>query len=196
MEAFSVITGFDPGELDLDEKVIALGEQGVLSIDGIVDAVVKHSSYDFGYVDQETVRQNVNALFDGAGVIRSIHEVNGVRLQIITMITDETHSQTEVGFLSQRPPALFEGGKVGMTAAVAAEIDEDTLLGLEDITALLDRHFSGDFGDLCQEDIQENLRGIRDGDRIISSYRINALHIWVITEWDRSYTTVLFPEDY
>ena len=192
MEAFSVITGFDPGELDLDEKVIALGEQGVLSIDGIVDAVVKHSLYDFGYVDQETVRQNVNALFYGAGVIRSIHEVNGVRVEIVT---DETHGQTEVRFLSQGSPALFEGGKVVMTAAVAAEIDEDTL-GLEDITALLDRHFSGDFGDLCQEDIQENLRGIRDGDRILSSYRINTLHIWVITEWDRSYTTVLFPEDY
>ena len=62
---------------------------------------------------------------------------------------------------------------------------------------LLFRHVTGDFGELPEEDIAENERSIKEGYRILSSYRLNTgAKIWLITEHDRSVTTILRPEDY
>ena len=88
-------------------------------------------------------------------------------------------------------------GRVVATAAVAAAVPHDL------ITALLDRHATGDWGDLDADDKAANDQAARSGDgRLFSSYNA-AEHgkLWIITndirgEGEGPITTVLFPEDY
>jgi hypothetical protein len=60
------------------------------------------------------------------------------------------------------------------------------------------RHLRGDWGNLDDEDKQENEFSVQNGYRILSSYRLNGdgQRIWIITEEDRSATTILLPEEY
>lgn len=61
---------------------------------------------------------------------------------------------------------------------------------------LLERHESKDWGDLDNEDKQSNDEAIDSEGRILSSYNTEDGKIWIITEWDRSVTTLLLPEEY
>lgn len=66
-----------------------------------------------------------------------------------------------------------------------------------DISTALARHVAGDWGDVCPEDWHENELSLREGYRILSAYRSAAGEkFWIITEADRSSTTILMPEDY
>lgn len=60
------------------------------------------------------------------------------------------------------------------------------------------RHCNGDWGDMCDEDKAMNESALANGDdRLFSKYDFdNHVSIYIITEWDRSVTTVLFPEEY
>jgi len=58
------------------------------------------------------------------------------------------------------------------------------------------RHQRGDWGDLCEEDVRVNKAALKHGLRLMSEYHINGEKIWVITEADRSVTTILLPEEY
>jgi hypothetical protein len=61
----------------------------------------------------------------------------------------------------------------------------------------LDRHASGDWGEVCKEDWDENELSLVHGFRVLSSYHTGAGDkLWVITEADRSATTILLPEEY
>ena len=60
----------------------------------------------------------------------------------------------------------------------------------------LNRHQSGDWGDLTEADKRENDLSVQDGFRIFSSYHLLNQKIWVITESDRSVTTILLPSEY
>lgn len=60
----------------------------------------------------------------------------------------------------------------------------------------LRRHASGDWGDLCSSDAAQNDSSIPTGGRIFSAYGTGDARFWIITEADRSVTTVLLPEDY
>jgi hypothetical protein len=61
----------------------------------------------------------------------------------------------------------------------------------------LNRHLSGDWGDLCAEDRRLNDEAVENGDRVLSAYNLTTgSKIWVITEADRSSTCLLRPEDY
>ncbi len=54
-----------------------------------------------------------------------------------------------------------------------------------------------DWGELDQEDIDENNRALQHGSRLFSSYHSSTrVKFWIITEWDRSVTTVLMPSEY
>ena len=64
------------------------------------------------------------------------------------------------------------------------------------LPALLERHRSGDWGDVPEEDARENEFSVRHGFRIVSSYRVAGERLWVITERDRSATTLLLPSEY
>ena len=68
---------------------------------------------------------------------------------------------------------------------------------MREIMKCLDRHFSGDWGEVCEEDAAANDLAAKTGDRLLlSAYTVEGRKIWIITEWDRSVTTVLFPEEY
>ena len=66
-----------------------------------------------------------------------------------------------------------------------------------DIMAALQRHLTGDWGDVDQHDREENELSLKEGFRLLSVYRsAKGVKFWIITEADRSATTVLLPEDY
>lgn len=66
-----------------------------------------------------------------------------------------------------------------------------------DILAALLRHLTGDWGDVDEHDREENELSLKEGFRLLSVYRSAAgVKFWIITEADRSGTTVLLPEDY
>jgi len=77
----------------------------------------------------------------------------------------------------------------------AAQLVEQ--LGVNAIDLLL-RHASGDDGDLSAHDKALNAEAIAGGqDRVFSAYQLPGGHrVWVITEWDRSVTTLLLPDEY
>jgi hypothetical protein len=59
------------------------------------------------------------------------------------------------------------------------------------------RHVHGEWGELCAEDRRENERALQVGSRLLSAYRTRTEEkLWIITEWNRSTTTVLLPEEY
>ena len=87
---------------------------------------------------------------------------------------------------------LFPLGRVMVTpGALALLTDSGT-----DALRLLERHRSGDWGDVSSEDAVENRRSIRQGWRVLSSYPVGPGRVWVITEADRSSTCLLLPQEY
>ncbi len=67
----------------------------------------------------------------------------------------------------------------------------------EDIRQALGRHMRGDWGDVDADDKRANELALQHDTRILSSYRsAKNVKFWIITEADRSQTTVLLPEDY
>jgi hypothetical protein len=67
----------------------------------------------------------------------------------------------------------------------------------EDVFLSLMRHASGDWGDCCPDDREENELSLKEGFRLLSVYRDRSgVKFWIITEADRSATTILLPEDY
>ncbi len=65
------------------------------------------------------------------------------------------------------------------------------------VMSSLTRHQRGDWGDLTDEDKQENELSLKAGYRLLSAYQSERLpKIWIITEADRSVTTILFPDEY
>lgn len=84
----------------------------------------------------------------------------------------------------------FKMGRLMMTPGIEALNAQDSVL------ALLHRHASGDWGDLDQEDKTANEKALGYGGRLLSSYKIGQTKVWIITEADRSVTTVLLPEEY
>jgi hypothetical protein len=66
----------------------------------------------------------------------------------------------------------------------------------EDPFGYIARHAAGDWGDLCAFDRRQNEIALRECYRIFSSYDVSAGRLWIITEADRSVTTILLPEEY
>ena len=89
--------------------------------------------------------------------------------------------------------ALFELGQIVGTPGALQELQEAEQNPLE----LIFRHVTGDWGNLCEEDREENEFSLARGLRILSAYELDTgKKIWVITEHDRSVTTILRPIDY
>ena len=67
----------------------------------------------------------------------------------------------------------------------------------EEAANYLQRHAIGDWGDLSVEDLEENTLSLEQGYRLLSAYHLKDLtKIWIITEADRSATTILLPSEY
>lgn len=85
----------------------------------------------------------------------------------------------------------FDPGTIVITRTAKEVLSQD------DVLRALARHLSGDWGELCEEDWQENELALKEGLRLFSSYLTVGLRkFWVITESDRSVTTILLPSDY
>ena len=65
-----------------------------------------------------------------------------------------------------------------------------------EVAQILSRHSSGDWGEVDKHDWNANNQALQDGSRLLSAYTVRGTKIWVITEADRSVTTVLLPSDY
>lgn len=86
---------------------------------------------------------------------------------------------------------LFPTGRLVATPAVLDEVPKPELL------AAFQRHMRGDWGEVSEADWAANDCAVQNGDRLLSAYKSNAgVKFWVITEADRSYTTILLPSDY
>ena len=90
--------------------------------------------------------------------------------------------------------ARFSPGQVVMTGGV----DELVRQGRLNPTPYLRRHLHGDWGDLSDDDRRLNDAALKSGeDRLFSSYQVTSdQKLWIITEWDRSVTTLLLPSEY
>jgi hypothetical protein len=88
----------------------------------------------------------------------------------------------------------FASGQVVMTIGVDALVRQ----GRFNPAPYLRRHLSGDWGDLDESDRRQNDAALRSGeDRLFSSYQVAPdLKLWIVTEWDRSVTTLLLPSEY
>lgn len=87
---------------------------------------------------------------------------------------------------------LFTLGKTLATPAARDELSELNYSPLD----LLRRHMSGDWTEMAEEDQKSNREAITEGSRIFSAYTIQGTKFWVITEADRSSTTILLPSEY
>ena len=92
-------------------------------------------------------------------------------------------------------PAKFNPGKIVATQKVVEKIKTDPNFA-SFVNHSLQRHLAGDWGDLCQEDKKENEFSLKNNLRLLSAYKKANTEIWIITEADRSATTILFPEEY
>ena len=87
--------------------------------------------------------------------------------------------------------AHFELGSLLITSSAQLKLDP------ADVLEAIHRHAVGDWGELDDEDKAENELSLKEGFRILSAYTDrNNTKFWIITEADRSATTVLLPEDY
>ncbi len=94
--------------------------------------------------------------------------------------------------LEQRAP-LFSPGQVIATPGAIVALEFNRVSPIE----LLHRHLTGDWGDLDGDDKAANERALKDGSRLLSAYNLaDGTRIWIITEADRSASTLLLPEDY
>ncbi|HEV8430099.1 MAG TPA: hypothetical protein VGQ41_19510 [Pyrinomonadaceae bacterium] len=89
--------------------------------------------------------------------------------------------------------ARFALGETFITPGAQEALD----IAGQTVIQFLRRHMSGDWGELSGDDAQENELSITEGLRLLSSYRTaKGQKIWIITEADRSATTILLPSEY
>ena len=87
---------------------------------------------------------------------------------------------------------LFDLGQLVVTPGALAVLEKTGQNPME----FLSRHVTGDWGEIPEEDKKENLFSLEKGFRLLSSYRTTAGdRVWVITEANRLYTTLLLPEE-
>lgn len=92
----------------------------------------------------------------------------------------------------------FEFGHTVETAGVNAAREENPEFS-KFVNESFMRYIFGDWGDTCEEDAKQNDESAENGERILAVYKYpgnDELTIWIITEWDRSATTILFPHEY
>ncbi len=92
-----------------------------------------------------------------------------------------------------QPQPLFNLGQLLVTPGALAMIEAHAI----DAWALIQRHQSGDWGNLVPHDWEENQAALVKGRRLFSSYQLTTdIKLWIITEANRAVTTLLLPEEY
>lgn len=93
------------------------------------------------------------------------------------------------------PDQKFSCGRVVMTASISMMIKAGAL-SEEEIRRCLERHLRGDWGEVGIDDWEANEDDLLSGERLFSRYDLGNERIYIITERDRSYTTIMMAEDY
>ncbi len=92
-----------------------------------------------------------------------------------------------------KEPKRLRLGQIVVTPAALKALEE----AYQSPEEFLERHMKGDWGEVSSADWKENDLSVEKGFRILSSYSLSTgKTIWIITEADRSATTILLPEDY
>lgn len=86
----------------------------------------------------------------------------------------------------------FPVGQLVATSAISMTCENDRKFESR-LRQCLHRHMGGDWGDADKE---ANDDALVNGERLLSSYIVEGRHVWIITERDRSATTILFPSEY
>ena len=89
---------------------------------------------------------------------------------------------------------MFELGLVVITSGINDKLDNVRFS--KELTVALHRFTNADWGEMEQEDIEANNEALRNGERLFAAYNTSEGKIWIITEADRSATTILFPNEY
>lgn len=90
-------------------------------------------------------------------------------------------------------PLLFSLGQLVATPGALQALEAHQIAP----SRLVSRHVTGDWGTVAPEDAAANEAALLHGDRLLSAYEIAAgVRVWIITEHDRSVTTILLPEEY
>lgn len=89
----------------------------------------------------------------------------------------------------------FQLGKLVMTSGIQNIINENPSYQYE-LVNYLNRYMNEDWGDLCVDDKQMNEDAIKNNERLLASYVTSGGKIYIITERDRSYTTILLRSEY
>ncbi|MCF0113747.1 MAG: hypothetical protein HUJ56_00225 [Erysipelotrichaceae bacterium] len=84
----------------------------------------------------------------------------------------------------------------GLYSEIHSGSEEEQGNKLDEILRCLTRHQSGDYGALGEEDITANKEALINGDRLLSKYITSLGSIYIITEWDRSSTCIMFCWEY
>jgi len=154
--------------------------------------LTRHVAGDWGELDPPEVAANDEALERGYAVRSRYRLPTGTTLQIST---NANRSRTVVFVRSPEETAtgLFSLGGLYATPGAIAALEAAG----EPATTYLARHTRGDWGDMDPEDLRENERSLGRGSRLFSGYNLpTGERLWIITEADRSATTVLLPSEY
>lgn len=99
---------------------------------------------------------------------------------------------TPLPAVNERTRPLFPLGRIVATPGVIKHFEEYAINPYE----YLGRHQCGDWGIVPPEDWRSNDEALVHGGRVLAAYMVKGTKVWVITEWDRSATTLLFPSEY
>lgn len=92
---------------------------------------------------------------------------------------------------------MFNLGSVVMTKGLGALVQDNPERHNELVSILLERYCKEDWGDLGEADKALNDEAVKSGDdRILARYNLSWCSMYIITEWDRSYTTLMLVEEY
>lgn len=195
-----------------------IGQVGLIGGSGLINGLVECDTPHIikGRIVKETNvnrEENVNSRGELTG--ETVHETrsNKMVFNLLTpqgflslsdyggngnVDTDGDNGRDTAGCKNVIPgkPSAGTKSRILLGRVVVTANAQNTLAGA-DINSALARHQSGDWGEVSKSDWSANDSALRSGERILSAYTSkDGKPFWVITEADRSYTTVLMPEDY
>lgn len=207
---------FEKNKLDCGEKrpllPLNLGQVGLIGGSGLINGLVECDTPHIikGRIIKETSvssEENLNSRGDLTST--TVHETRSNKM-IFNLLTPQGflslsdyggNVDTENDSDNDRDvvPGRISAGiksKVPLGRVVITAHAQD-ILSSTDINAGLSRHQSGDWGEVSKADWRANDGALKSGERILSAYTgKGGKHFWIITESDRSHTTVMMPEDY
>ncbi|MCM1194221.1 MAG: DUF6094 domain-containing protein, partial [Acetatifactor muris] len=196
---------FEKNKLDSDVKrpllPLNLGQVGLIGGSGLINGLVECDTPHIikgRIVKENNVNREENLNSKGDLTSTTVYETRSNKM-IFNLLTPQ-------GFLSlsdyggeeteDKKDGRSGNSYVPLGRVVITPHAQDILAGM-DINAALARHQSGDWGEVSKSDWMANNNALKSGGRILSAYTANGgKTFWIITEADRSHTTVLMPDDY